>query len=261
MKKKSKNIVLIVFVGLAILLIISTRFRSKLQSFANGSSSPATSRLSELGNNIRSDFSFIINIRNLKRQNDDLTQKLVDLQVDKSQMEELKNENNLLKKELGFVSNDGEDTLVPAKITQRDPATYLDYIVIDKGADHDIKVGMAVVASGTLVGAISKVDRSTATVTLITSRDSIVQAMLQDSRAKGILRGGISGLYIDNIVRDTVYKEGENVVTSGLGGDIKQGILIGKTGKLQSASSGIFKTIDVEPIVSISDLELVFVQK
>jgi cell shape-determining protein MreC len=101
----------------------------------------------------------------------------------------------------------------------------------------------------------------TSKILLITSKDSIIQAMLQNSRSKGVLRGGISGLYLDDITTDTTYKIGENVVTSGLGGDIMSGMLIGTAGKLESASSSIFKTISVEPLVDISSLELVFVKK
>ena len=120
---------------------------------------------------------------------------------------------------------------------------------------------MAVVYNGVLVGQVSVVYKTTSKVTLITSKDSMVQAMLQDSRANGLLKGGLSGLYLDNIVLDTQYKTGENVITSGLGGDIRQGILIGTAGKMQSYSSGIFESIEVNPLVDFSKLEIVFVEK
>jgi cell shape-determining protein MreC len=42
---------------------------------------------------------------------------------------------------------------------------------------------------------------------------------------------------------------------------MKAGILIGKAGKIQSNSSGIFKNIAVEPIVDLSTLEIVFIEK
>lgn len=261
MKKKSSFPYTVVILLLFFVLCLIPRTRLKLRSGFERVTSPFSAELSNLGQRVKSKFAFIGNIGKLKKQNEDLSQKIVDLQIDRSQIEELKNENALLKKELGFVSADQSNTLVPAKIIQRDPATFLDNIVIDKGSDQGIGVGMAVVARGTLVGQVSEAHSSTAVVTLVTSKSSIVQAMLQNSRAKGILRGGISGLYLENIVRDTDFVPGENIVTSGLGGDIKQGILIGRAGKLESALSGIFKTIEVEPIVSISDLELVFVQK
>jgi cell shape-determining protein MreC len=86
-------------------------------------------------------------------------------------------------------------------------------------------------------------------------------AMLQESRSKGILRGGISGLVLEDITREVNYEQGDYIVTSGLDGQLKEGILIGKAGGLQSSSSELFKNISVEPIADLSKLELVFILK
>lgn len=183
------------------------------------------------------------------------------MRVDSNQIEELKKENALLKKELGFIAPENKASLVPAKIIASDPTSFSDNIIIDKGMDDGIKNGMAVTSNGVFIGTIKETWAETSSVILITNKDSIVQAMLQNSRAKGVLRGGISGLYLDDITTDTDYKIGENVVTSGLGGGIPAGLLIGTAGKLESSSSSIFKTISVEGAVDVSNLELVFVQK
>jgi len=219
-----------------------------------------TQDMSGLGKKIKGSFSFVASIGNLRQQNEDLITKITELQVDGSKISELEYENNLLKKELGFVGENNKNSFVPAKIIERDPVSFLDYLVIDRGSADGIVEGDPVVFSGVLVGQIKTVMEHTSTVVLITSKDSIVQAMLQNCRAKGILKGGISGLYLENIVRDTEYKEGEYIVTSGLGGKMKQGIIIGRAKALESSSSGIFKTINVEPLIDLSKLELVFVE-
>lgn len=261
MSKKRTSYVIYTVLLVIVFCLFFPSFRTKARSATTKVFSVVTIPLNSLGDKIKSEFSFVTNIRKLRQQNEELAAQIVSLQVDKSQTEELKNENELLKKELGFISGEESSELIPAKIIQRDPVNFLDKIVIDKGSSSGIAEKMAVISSGTLVGQITAVDTESSTVTLITSKDSMVQAMLQNSRAKGILKGGISGLYLENIMQDTDYAVGENVVTSGLGGDIKQGILIGKAGSLESSSSSIYKTIEVEPIVAISDLELVFVQK
>ena len=153
------------------------------------------------------------------------------------------------------------DQMIPARMIAHDTVTYSDYIIIDKGSRDGIAKDMAVLSAGVLVGQVSEAHDSTAKVVLITSKDSLVQAMLQESRAKGILRGGLSGLYIENIIQDVEYKKGEYVVTSGLGGKIREGILIGTAKNMRSSSSGIFKSIMVEPLFDFSKLEMVFVVK
>ena len=261
MKKRSEVLILAFLIIVILSIGFLPRLKSKVKSQLTGSSSGLSSHLESWSHKIRGSFSFITNIGSLKKQNENLSQKIITMQVDASQIEELKNENALLKKELGFVGTDEKSSLVPAKIIERDPATFTDEITIDKGSADGIKSGLAVVSSGVFIGTIKDVMTETSTILLVTSKDSIVQAMLQNSRSKGVLRGGISGLYLDDITTDTTYKVGENVVTSGLGGQIAPGMLIGTAGKLESSSSSIFKTISVEQVVDISNLELVFVKK
>lgn len=217
--------------------------------------------LFSFGTIIRHQFSFIGNIGHLKAENERLADLLNQFQVDSSQIAELQNENNLLKQELGFLQQDQQEVLVPAKIIQREPVSFLDNFVIDKGSSDGISKDMAVVSHSILVGQIGEVYEHSSKVILITSKDSIVQAMLQDSRAKGILRGGLSGLFLENIISDVEYKDGENIITSGLGGELKQGILIGRADKAGSSGTGLFKTIAIEPLVDLTKLEIVFVQK
>ena len=212
------------------------------------------------GQRIGSSFSFIGNISRIRKENAILVDRISELQIDEARIKELENENMLLKQELGFFDRSEIGSLVPARIIERDLNTYLDYIIVDKGESSGLKSGQAVVANGILVGQVKEVYDQNAKVVLITSKDSIIQAMLQDSRAKGILKGGIAGLFIDNIVSDTEYREGENIVTSGLGGKMREGLLIGRAGKIQSFSSGIFKSISVDPLAEFSKLELVFVE-
>lgn len=261
MKNKSRILIFILLIALILSVSFSPRLKSNAKSWLTGKSAGLSGFFENGGHKLKGSFSFLTNIGNLKRQNEDLSRRLVSLRVDSNQIEELKKENALLKKELGFIAPENKASLVPAKIIESDPTSFSDNIVIDKGLAAGIKNGMAVVSSGVFIGTIKESFTETSSVILITSKDSIVQAMLQNSRAKGVLRGGISGLYLDDITTDTDYKIGENVVTSGLGGGISAGLLIGTAGKLESSSSSIFKTISVEGAVDVSNLELVFVQK
>lgn len=187
--------------------------------------------------------------------------RITELEVDKSKIYELEHENVLLKHELGFMESDQSKELVPAKIVARDSVSYLDYVIINRGQDSNIKANMAVVSGGALVGQISEVYANQSKVILITSKDSIVQAMLQGSRSKGVLRGGISGLSLEQVAADADFSPDENVITSGLGGKFAEGLLIGRAGTVRISGSGILKSIVVDPAVDLSRLEMIFVVK
>ena len=152
-------------------------------------------------------------------------------------------------------------SVIPSRIIGREPTSFLDYVIVDKGKKDGVVEEAAVLSGGALVGQVKEVFENQSKVTLITSKDSIVLAMLQGSRSKGILRGGISGLVLEDITREAEYQPGDYIVTSGLDGQLKDGILIGKAGNLQSSSSELFKNISVEPVADLSKLELVFIAK
>lgn len=258
MKKKTVTI-LIVFV-LIVFLFVSPIRNFVSQKLSNASVYPEKI-LTSAGEHTKNFFSFFFTIKNLRKQNNDLASRLISLEVDKSRMNELEHENQMLKAELGFLDKNQNTALLPAKIIGRDPDAFLDHIIVDKGSDDGVKSGQAVVSGDVLVGQIRDVSSNHSEVTLITSKDSLILAMLQDSRANGLLHGGISGLVLENISQDTQYSTGEYIVTSGLGGELKPGILIGTASAIQSTSSDLYKNITVEPLVDLSKLELVFIMK
>lgn len=259
MSSKNKNYIVVV---VAIILLVSIPYTRV--AIAKGFSyvlDPVQKTLSSSSIRSLRFFTGISEFFSLKSQNQELNKKLKEMSVDRSQIEELKIENENLKKQLGFIEEHNELSLVPAKIIGREPTSFLDYIIIDKGEDERIEEGRAVISDGLLVGKVSEVDKNQSRVILITSKDSIVQAMLQESRIHGILKGGLSGIVLDSIPQDLEVKSGESVITSGLGGDIMQGLLIGEVVSQQSSKAEIFKTLSVRSLVDFSKLELVFVVK
>jgi len=224
-------------------------------------SKPMRGWFSSMSLSSRGFFGGISEISDLREQNSELAEKLRQSQIDKNSYEELKAENEILKKQLGFKEQVKDKELLPAKIISREPTTFLDNIIINKGSNDGISSGQAVVSDGALVGRVSEVLSNQSKVILITSKDSVIQAMLQKNRDMGILRGGLSGVTLENIPQDVEVADKEGVVTSGLGGGIEQGILIGEVSGQKSSKAEIFKVLNVQPTVNFSKLEIVFVVK
>lgn len=259
MQRKTKLLILFLIIVLLIFIIVPPTKKAVRGLLFSIIESPA-SFLSEKGRNAKSFFSFYIHIGELKKQNAILSSSIQNLEVDKSRIAELEHENAILKRELGYLEKNPDSKLLASKIIGREPTSFLDYILVDKGSKSGVVTSMAVLSEGILIGQVSEVYDNQSKVTLVTSKDSIILAMLQGSRSKGILKGGISGLILENITQDVVYEPGENIVTSGLDGSLKPGILIGKAGRIQTSSSDLYKNISVEPIADLSKLEMVFIE-
>ncbi len=243
------------------LLIFLPMFSKKLRTHAFGFTTGMQEFLSSTGIRSNRTFHFFFAVSDIKKQNEELSKKITELQVDSSKISELEYENMLLKKELGFAEANKDLDMIPARIIGRDPISFLDYVIVDKGKDDGVSEKDAVVSNGALIGQVKEAFSKTSKITLITSKNSTILAMFQNSRAQGILRGGLSGLVLEDIAQDFDLKIGSNIITSGLEGEISQGILIGRAGLLKSSSADLFKAISVEPAVDLSKLEVVFIRK
>jgi rod shape-determining protein MreC len=98
-------------------------------------------------------------------------------------------------------------------------------------------------------------------VTLITDYNSLVPVILQDSRGTGLIRGGLGGLVVEDVPLNIAIKPNENLVTSGLGGQIPGGIAVGKAQEVISKSGEIFQKVTIVSPIDFSKLEVLFVVK
>lgn len=210
-------------------------------------------------NRISGFFNDLAHLGDIVRDNQSLVKENLKLQNELTILKEAQHENEILKKEIGFYNSKKELKLVPSNVIGRSASGYLKTIVIDRGKNDNVKIGQAVVSEGYLVGTIKDVYEHTSEVRLITDYNSMVPVVLQESRGTGILRGGLSGLVVDDVPLNIEIKTNEQVVTSGLGQDMPFGLLVGKAGEVISKNGEIFQKLRIDSPIKIYYLEFVFV--
>lgn len=199
--------------------------------------------------------------RQMVRQNNNLVGENLNLQSRLAKLSEIEYENEILKKELGFLKSQDTAQTVPAAIIGHSPGGYLKSLVIDKGQNDGLQAGQAVISQGFLVGLLTQVRADNSEVTLITDYNLLVPVVLQQSRGTGLLRGGISGLTIEDIPLNIAIQKEENVTTSGLGGQIPAGVAVGKVLNVISKEGEIFQKAAVSSPIDFARLEMVFILK
>jgi rod shape-determining protein MreC len=154
-----------------------------------------------------------------------------------------------------------DQQFLAANVTARDPGNLRQMVAINLGKGDGIKAGMPVVTEGkTLVGTISRVEDGHAWVTLVTDVDSAVSSIILESRAPGVVSGGYNRrLSMEFVSQDAEVKEGDTVLSSGLGGTYPAGLVIGKVTGVTGHRQEIFRRVTVEPLASLSRLETVLV--
>ncbi|MBI2723610.1 MAG: rod shape-determining protein MreC [Chloroflexi bacterium] len=153
------------------------------------------------------------------------------------------------------------DTFLAASVVARDSSNARSIAAIDRGRADGVTEGMIVVTEGrSLVGTVTKVTDDYAWVRLITDPKSAVSAMVQESRAEGVVAGNYDGaLNMEFVGQGAVVKQGDFVVTSGIGGGFPPGIVIGRVATVQKAEQDLFQSVQVDRLASLASLERVMV--
>ena len=157
---------------------------------------------------------------------------------------------------------------VQATVIARDPSNILATVVLGVGTDQGVRVGHVVVSEQGLVGRVSEVGTNFAKVLLITDPSHTLSALVEGSRATGIVRGQYGdSLIMDWILQTEPVKAGDVVVTAGLGlGEelrslYPKGLVVGRVLQLQNAEAAAYQRAIVAPAVDLRKLENVLVVK
>ena len=136
-------------------------------------------------------------------------------------------ENQRLKETIEEIKFSTEDIF--AKVLLDKDSPFLKSFIINKGSKQKIKIGMAVLDKGYLVGKIVEVNFSTSRVLLLTDLNSKIPVNIEPGAIQSIMSGtGSDYGQIQYFKKQKNISEGNIVYTSGAGGVFNSGIPIGK---------------------------------
>lgn len=259
--KRARNYILIIAV---ILLLIFFNSRGWLEIPKNSVfwiSRPFLSAGQKTGDFLAGNLSFFFTIGDLNRENQALKKQNLELLKTNTALKETARENNLLRQRLGL-DQKNQLQFILSRVAGFNPETG-QYMIIDKGQRDGVSEGLAVVtADNMLVGKVAEVNSTFSKVLLIFDANSAVNAISQETRTDGIVKGshGLT-LLMEMIPIDKEIKKDEIVLTSGLNDSLSAGLILGKVAEIISKENAIFQTATVEPLADFKNLEEVFVIK
>lgn len=183
-------------------------------------------------------------------------------------LRDLEAENNRLRASLGYREH-SVFQLMPARIIARDPSTWYQKIIIDRGKAEMLESDLTVLTPEGLVGKTTVVSEHSCEVLLLTDENCRVSALVEGAteasgaRVQGIVKGeratgqGQPGVGLGFLSKLAKLHKGMNVYTSGVGGVFPSGILVGVIDEFRSRELDSYATIT--PAVELSNIEDVFV--
>lgn len=150
--------------------------------------------------------------------------------------------------------------LVAARVVAREATRDGRELKIDKGTQDGIRPDQCVITADGLVGKVTRVAPRSAFVRPLLARNCRVSSRLSRSRDEGILawHGGATAV-LEFLPFRADAKEGDDVVTSGLGGIFPRGIPVGQVFAVSTNPKDGSSRVEVAPAVKFTAIEEVFV--
>ena len=225
---------------------------------------PVQDNLSGLANDFSNLVQTFRDIQELRRRNEKLQSLADSLLIENVHLKELESENETLRQLLQFTQANPTYNYRAAEVVGhvigQDPSNLLRYIIIDVGTGDGVTKGMPVITDRGLVGRIVEVSSSSSKVLLITDVSSSVNAIIQSSRATGIVQGKADGgLVMKYIPQPVKVNVGDIILTSGLGATFPKRLVIGQVTAAHKQDIELFQQAEIKPTVDFDRLEIVLV--
>ena len=176
-----------------------------------------------------------------------------------AQTEEYRQEVERLEGLLSLKESSGAEG-IGGRIIGRNTDAWNQTVTIDVGTSSGVSTGLTVMGPNGVIGQVVSAQANSSTVRLLSDPRSGAAALIQSSRAEGVVRGSLDGLlYLENIDSDVQVSVGDVVLTSGLGGSYTRGLLIGTVVKIEGAQNDASRRIVVSPNDAATSLEEVLV--
>lgn len=254
----------VAFLGV-IIYTINNEEKGAVSSGVGSAINPLQKVVYSINNKIKGTLDFFLNFSEVKNENYELTKENIELQNKLLEYDTLKEENDRLREVLNFKNSKNDYSYMGCNIIGYSGESYSDGYIIDKGENDGILKGMVVISDKGLVGQVTSTGTNWAIVESLLNENIAISVKVNSTgETAGILKGYVtrsnSGLTkITNLSLDSEIKEGDVIVTSGLGQVYPKDIRIGEVVSIESDEIKVMKTAIVKPYVNFDKLENLFV--
>jgi rod shape-determining protein MreC len=244
-------------------ILISAQVQTKrgvpiLQTAIFGAFSEVERRANAAVSFVRDSWSGYVDLRRVRVENEALKRELAATQVAVQEQRALADRARSLEKLLEFRER---ITLKTAAADVIAAAASPDFrtLTIDKGSSDGLTGDTAVISPAGVIGRVVLVSPRASKVQLLVDRNAAAGALIERSRAQGIVVGrGDNWLRMDYVSEVSDVVKGDAVVTSGIDGIYPKGFVIGQVESVEKIGVA-YREIIVKPAVNFSSLEEVLV--
>lgn len=226
---------------------------------------PFEKSINAIGSMVRSVRDSFQDKQDLILENEDLKAEIDSLATQNNQLIQDQGEYQRLKELYNLDQTYEEYPKVAATIISKDPGNWYDTFMINKGSNDGIRIDNNVIAGKGLVGIVTEVGPTWATVRSIIDDSSSVSAMTVSTSDNCIVTGDLELIDEGKLRFEQLYDQegkvtvGERIVTSNISEKFVEGLFIGYVSDVQQDSNNLTKNGTIVTPVDFLHLKDVFV--
>jgi rod shape-determining protein MreC len=204
-----------------------------------------------------------VELVHVRAENETLVRDNKKLRAELIEMRRLADESARYQRLLGLRDVTPAETIA-ARVIALDASPYFRVarVELDRG-EGIVRRGMPVLTPEGVVGRVNRVAGASSDVMLLVDPRSAIDVIVPRTGGRGILRGksGDNGYRcsIEYLARGEAAREGDAVVTSGLGAGFPRNLAVGHVTKVIPGASGLYQDVEVTPDVDFARLSDVLV--
>ncbi|MCX7006178.1 MAG: rod shape-determining protein MreC [Kiritimatiellaeota bacterium] len=265
---RDRTLVGLILAGLALLVILNLpeSVSGRIRGFIRDAFAPLQDLIASASRQGKETIKLARGVSSLMTENQRMAGELARQRLRLNELERLEEETLKLKHLLDYRSH-APRRLVTCEVLGRDATGWWQALRLDKGFVDGVRGEQAVTTPEGLIGRVLNATLHTADVLLISDPKCKVSALVSRTQAFGIVAGNgvtpqglpICRMSFINVDRRHGVQNGDEVVTSGLGGVFPRDLLIGRLDNVQTNESGLYAEADVVVAADLGALDYVFV--
>jgi len=264
----------VVLLGVIVLLNLPLPVSMRVKAASRDNLAPFQNVMSFLIRKVQDGVSLAVKGGAAVGEKREMRKEIARLHYEIRRLKALERHNEELRRLLDFKKSRKHQLVMCEMVVRGDTSGWWQTVRLNRGSAERIGPDMAVITEEGLVGKTIEVSRHTCDVLLITDPTCGVASKVLRTGAFGIVRGtgvapvgdpklemlcAVQHCRMDFISKYQKVLEGDEVVTSGLGGVFPEGLLVGRVARAEVDRSRLYQRADIVPTARIEALKYAFV--
>ena len=263
--KKVRNLMVIAVLLTIVLAVAGGAMNINFPGlFVKSVLTPMRSGLNALTGYVEQMYSYMFRYEALKAENEELKQRIAEMEDDARTADALRRENERYKAALDLKEGREDFVLVDADVISWDSTDWTSSFTINRGEKHGITTDMCTItANGEVVGLVTEVGPNYAVVKTVLDSSLEISATIASSGYNGMVQGGYAAgeegmLHMNYLPTDSIIRNRDQVITSG-STLYPRDLILGYVVDAGFDETGVAKFAVLEPATDFGSLEQVFV--